>query len=132
MSERPNGAELLAVARQVLRDRLLPRLPAECRYDALMVANAIGIAAREAEAGDAPLRAELAGIAALYGEPVARATNREALTDAVDAGNRRLARDIRAGAFDGREGALRRHFRRVLADQLAVSNPKVLEQRRQG
>jgi hypothetical protein len=130
MAERPSGAELLAIARQVLRDRLLPRLPEDCRYDTLMVANAMAIAAREAEAGETPLRAELAGIAALYGETAADPAGRQALTQAVAAANRRLARDIRDGAFAGREAALRRHLDRVVAGQLAVSNPKALDRRR--
>lgn len=133
MPERPTGPELLEVARTVLRERLLPRLPADCRYDALMVLNAIGIAAREAEADTAPLWAELQRRADLYHEPAPQPEprTRAALVDALAEANRRLANEIRAGAFadPGRVAALRAHLRRTLTDQLAVSNPKALRSR---
>lgn len=130
MPERPSGSELLEVARSVLRERLLPRLPADCRYEALMVLNAIGIAAREAEADTAPLHAELHRLADLYHEPPPQPepVTRSALVDALAKADRRLARDIRAGAFADpcRAAALRAHLRLTLDDQLAVSNPKAL------
>ncbi len=132
MRERPFGPELLEVARQVLRERLLPRLPVECRYDALMVANAMGIAAREAEAGTAPLRAELQRLAGLYDEPPPEAVTPQEFLLALKAANQRLARGIRAGAFADREAAVRQHLRRTLADQLVVSNPKVVGGRSAG
>lgn len=133
MPERPSGAELLEVALKVLRERLLPRLPADCRYEALMVANAIGIAAREAQADTTPLRAELQRLAGLYHEPAPQPepATRAGLVRALETANRRLARDIRAGSFSGPErgAALRAHLRLTIADQLAVSNPKVLGSR---
>lgn len=49
MNNRPYGNELLAAARRSLLDDLLPLLPAEKTYDALMIANAMSIAARELE-----------------------------------------------------------------------------------
>ncbi len=45
--DRPDGAELLAEARRVLREEILPLLQGQARYKAAMVANAVGIAARE-------------------------------------------------------------------------------------
>jgi hypothetical protein len=132
MRERPFGPELLDVARRVLRERLLPRLPADCRYDALMVANAMGIAARDAEAGTAPLLAELEGLANLYGSAPPQATTQQQLFGALRAANQRLARDIRAGSFTDRDPAVRAHLRRSLEDQLAVSNPKAVGGRRAG
>lgn len=47
MNNRPYGNELLEVARRTLLDELLPLLPPEKTYEALMVANAMAIAARE-------------------------------------------------------------------------------------
>ncbi|MFW7340123.1 DUF6285 domain-containing protein [Pollutimonas sp. H1-120] len=47
MNNRPYGNELLSVARRTLLDELLPLLPPEKTYDALMIANAMAIAARE-------------------------------------------------------------------------------------
>lgn len=49
MNNRPYGNELLHAARQALLDGLLPLLPADRTYDALMIANAMAIAARELE-----------------------------------------------------------------------------------
>ena len=43
MKNRPYGNELLEVARRTLLDELLPLLPAEKTYEALMVANAMAM-----------------------------------------------------------------------------------------
>ena len=55
MARNPDGAELLAVAREVLLQELLPLLPAEKKLDTLMIANAMGVAAREIASGNAQL-----------------------------------------------------------------------------
>jgi len=73
MLEKPDAADLLATAREVVLTELLPVLPAEKAFAARMVANAIAIALREAEADVASVPA--ADLAA-------------------------LAREIRAGAHD--------------------------------
>jgi hypothetical protein len=49
MDDRPDGAELLAVARATLLEDLLPELPQSRRYQALMIANAMAMARRELE-----------------------------------------------------------------------------------
>ena len=51
MSTNAVDTDLLAIARSVLRDELLKALPDHKRYEALMVANAMAIAAREATLG---------------------------------------------------------------------------------
>jgi len=89
MRENPTGAELLAIAREVLRKELLPLLPKDKQYDALMIANAMGIAERQLQTGDAPARAEAAELAALLRQQGDLASL-----------NQRLAQGIRAGAFD--------------------------------
>ena len=89
MRERPTGAELLAIAREVLRRELLPLLPKDRQYDALMIANAMGIAERQLQAGDAPAQAEAAGLARLLGEAGDLASL-----------NRQLAARIRDGGCD--------------------------------
>ncbi len=45
--DQPQGAELLAQARNVLTDRVLPNLSAETRYQALMAIRAIELSRRE-------------------------------------------------------------------------------------
>jgi hypothetical protein len=47
MRDRPKGADLLDVARISLLEEVAPLLKGQPRYIALMVANAIGITARE-------------------------------------------------------------------------------------
>ena len=58
MRERPDGRELLAAARRVLREKLLPQVDPALRHDLLMVVNAISIAERGLALGTAPLDAE--------------------------------------------------------------------------
>src|SRR5690606_24232383 len=94
----PDGPDLLDVARRRLVDELLPMLPADRRFDVLMIANAMGIAARESRGGEDELRAALARLAALYGEAV-EPTPVAGVRDRLSRLNRRLAADIRAGVF---------------------------------
>ncbi|MHB8766326.1 MAG: DUF6285 domain-containing protein, partial [Deferrisomatales bacterium] len=69
MVDRPGGAELLTAARSLLRDELLPLLPADRRYGALMAANAMAIAARDLELGERLARQDAAELAEFLGEP---------------------------------------------------------------
>jgi hypothetical protein len=64
MLEKPGAADLLATARQVVLEELLPALPPEKALAARMVAAAIALALREGAAtGEAALRARLADLA---------------------------------------------------------------------
>ncbi len=65
MREQPDGQALLAIARSVLREQLLPLLPKEQHYQALMIMNAMSIAERQLQYGDAPQRHERQALAAL-------------------------------------------------------------------
>jgi hypothetical protein len=47
MTDRPDARELLEIARATLAAELLPLLPADKRMTGLMVASALGMAARE-------------------------------------------------------------------------------------
>ena len=127
MRDRPSGAELLAIARETLLGELLPHAPDAQRYNALMVAAAMAIAAREAEAGDGALVAERESLTALYGE-VRNAD--EPLEAVLGRLNRRFAADLRAGAFDapdGRQAAAWRLLRQATMAKLLECNPKYLE-----
>jgi hypothetical protein len=133
MRDHPDGAELLQAARALLRDTLLPALPAEHRHAALMIANAMGIAERQLRAGDAPALEEWRSLRLLLGlddpqEPSTPPIDGE--VEATLAGlNRVLVQRIRAGDADpGRplRAALRHHLEFVALQRLAESNPKVL------
>ncbi|NQU58873.1 MAG: hypothetical protein HQ513_16715 [Rhodospirillales bacterium] len=47
MNNKSNGADLLELARQTLRQQLLEHIPADKKYLSLMVAYAMGIVARQ-------------------------------------------------------------------------------------
>jgi hypothetical protein len=126
VNNRPNASELLAIARATFTAEILPALPEELRYNALMIANALAIARREIEAGDTPLRAEFERLTTLLSE-IPREVAGEALPAALADYNRRLASQIRAGRFDREERAvLLEHLRKTTEEKLAVSNPKAL------
>jgi hypothetical protein len=55
MLEKPDAADLLATAREVVLNELLPALPPEKAFAARMVAGAIAIALREAAADTSAL-----------------------------------------------------------------------------
>jgi hypothetical protein len=106
--------ELLEVARATLRENVLPRVAPEGRYDAAMLANALGIAARELAQGAVAREAERADLAALLGDP-------EASLDDLRA---RLCREIRAGSLpESAEPRLRAVLLAAVRRRLAISNP---------
>lgn len=107
-------AALAVLARRTLLDEVLPHVPDAQRYQTLMVANALGIAARELESGAEGRAAIAQAMARLAGEGDA-ATLR-----------RRLAAAIRSGALDD-EPALVPLLRRDVEAALAIANPKYLE-----
>jgi Domain of unknown function (DUF6285) len=147
MRDLPEGAKLLSLARDVLLDELLPLLPAERRIDALLVANCLAIAEREAMLGAAPAAAR--EVAKLYrAESVSSSAEAGAAppadchaaakpeSDAPPAllGDqselwRRFARDLRNGAFEDsaeRERQARAILWRLTLAKLRLANPKFL------
>ena len=116
--DQPAGEALLEAARRLLLDELLALLPAERRYDGLMIANAMAIAARELRDAGAGAEAAAQRLSAFY----------EDGTSATETLARRLVADIRAGRFDDGPARERlvRLLRAELSDRLAISNPKAL------
>ena len=127
MRNSPDAAGLLRVARETLLNELLDALPEERHYAVRMAASALAMAAREAETGEADLVKELRLLAELYGEDVVQSAGAN-LHERITKMNKRFARDIRDGIFDG---ACARGVHALLMDQvrarLAISNPKYLE-----
>lgn len=111
-------ADLLRVARTSLRDKLMPTLSSEQRYEAAMIANVIAIAVREVELG-----------------PRTRAAERELLAGFLDDAEtdltglrRRLCAAIREGRIEeSREAALRQLLHARTRALLAISNPGYAE-----
>ncbi|MCY1046164.1 DUF6285 domain-containing protein [Corallococcus sp. bb12-1] len=114
MREPPEGAALLAIAREVLRKELLPLLPGDKVYAALMVANAMGIAERQLQQGEGPQREEQQALAALL-----------KTEGALESLNREFATRIRRGEFDEDDEA-RRLLWESTVQRVRESAPKAL------
>ena len=117
MRMKPDAHNLLATALAAFRADVLPFVPAEKRYTALMIANALGIAEREIAASAHLQPAALSGV-----------YDTMALT-ADEASERRFAADIEAGAFDAPGEKRKAAFAAVKAlnaARLAITNPKLL------
>jgi hypothetical protein len=128
-AERPRAEELLNEARRHLLETLLPLLPADRRYDGLMVANAMAIAARETNLRQDLLRQEVRGLTMLLGLPDAPGERSMEGHDRLRELEARLAHDIREGVYDDpgpRRDAVRAYLRTSTEGQVRVSNPKAL------
>jgi Domain of unknown function (DUF6285) len=97
---------LIAECERVIRDRLLPQADGDTRYQLLMIASALGMAARELAAG-AALDAALAGPARTGGTADAAA----------------LVEALRRGDHDG-SATLYEALQASAEAALAVANPK--------
>lgn len=130
MRDEPTGAQLLDTARMLLRDELLPALPAERKHSALMIANAMSIAMRQLHNGDGGDREEFESLNTLLfgdGRQAPPASGGE-LRGQLKELNRELSRRIRGGEADaGAWGeAARLHVGQVIRAKLMESNPKYL------
>lgn len=113
MRNRPSGTELLDIAREVLREKLIPDLGPDQRYDALMVANAMAIVMRQMEAGEQTTADERKALSEHLG--------REGTLESL---NRELALRIRNGHTDGTE--IWRTLHMTALARVSESNPKYL------
>ncbi|WP_207460455.1 DUF6285 domain-containing protein [Azospirillum sp. SYSU D00513] len=112
----PDAAGLIAIALKTFRETVLPAVPAEQRFAALMIANALSIAERELTVREDPALADA----------LRRLTGAEGDVPNL---SRRLCTAITEGAFDGRLGSadeLRDTLWALTWARLAVSNPKHL------
>lgn len=102
INDEPDARGLVSIALRTFRDSVLPAVPAERRFEALMIANALGIAERE-----------------LAAKPDA----------ALEARTPQLCRDIEAGAYDPpeRQADLRKVLWELTRARLAISNPRLLD-----
>lgn len=116
MREQPDGAALLAIARDTLKNELLPLLPKESHYRALMILNAMGIAGRQLQAGEGPQQEEQAELAAWLG----RSGDLPELC-------REFARRVREGAADD-DAQARQLLWRMTAQRVRESSPKALRE----
>jgi hypothetical protein len=116
--DQPGAADLLKIAREVLREDVAPAVSGETRFNVLMVANAMAMAIREVEQGAELDEAALSDLVALYEDTGATAADL----------SRKLARDIRTGFFDEGAKAVELHdlLMTDIRRRLAIGNPRYL------
>jgi hypothetical protein len=122
MNDHPTPLELIRIANLTLQSDVLPDARPDQLYPLRMIANALGIAARELEAHDKDATDETRGLNLLYND----SRNFEDLQQR----NRQLARDIRHGSFENdfaRQAQLRQHLVLVARRKLAAAYPKGLQ-----
>jgi hypothetical protein len=123
MNGHPNALELLRIANHTLTQEILPDAKPEQLYTLRMIANALGITARELESRDADMASESRSLAALY--------ENTAQTESLQQLNQALARDIRGGKFEQsaeQEMQLRQHLLSVARAKLAITYPRALSE----
>lgn len=116
MHDLPDAQALIQEARRTLLEALADALPKARRYDALMIANALAIAAREMEDGAAAHEADRHAVADYLGAGQER-------DERADLG--RLADEIRAGKHDG-AAALHKLLQESTLRRLRITNPKLV------
>ena len=119
MRDLPTGPALLALARDVLLNELMPLLPPTAHLEARLIANSMAIAEREALSGAAPALGIRHELEELYGEG----------GEGEPGLLRRFARDLRAGTFE--KGGPRGHHAREILWRLTIAklrdaNPRFL------
>lgn len=119
MRNQPRTQDLLVIARQTLLDELLPTLGGEQRYTALMIANAMGMAARECEAGDSE---EDKAMTVLRRYLTANGVSETGTADEPE-----LARCIRDRKLPAQDQALHQTLMAITESKLKLSNPKYLK-----
>lgn len=114
--DRPTASELLVAIADLLREEVTPALDkTEPRlgFQMRVAANALAILEREARLGPAADAREHERLAKLLG--------RDGTLEDL---NRELARQLRRGERDERDGALMAHLEATVADKIAIANPK--------
>ena len=125
-----DATDLLATARDALLSELLPALPKDKRYTAMMIANVLAVASREHQSGREAVHHETERLVALLAglDPDAQPPGVALRLRDVSLLRRAASVAIREGRFDDarEQTALRAHIRQTSADWLAISNPKAL------
>lgn len=121
MQDAPSAAELVEAVREFLEQEVAPgQTDRRARFRTLVAINALAIAQRELESGEALAREELDSLALLLDARLDPGPPRERLLEL----NRELCARIRRG--EAPPGTLA-HLRRVGAAKLRVASPRYLE-----
>lgn len=129
MRERPEAHELLAIARATLKNDILAALPADKKYAALMIANAMSIAERQYAVGNKNYQTEFDALCQVLGvSPLSYLEKLDKLEDPLNCANREVAVLIRNGYFDNPETQqkLKQLLWSSVTARVRESNPKAL------
>lgn len=123
MINQPETRDLLIEAREVLLDSLAPELAGEHKYQALMIANAMGMAIREIEQREQgePEQTDSALQAFLARQPSDAPDDRSVEAEGE------LARAIYERRLDGTDASLRSVLRTLTETRLRINNPGYLK-----
>lgn len=122
MNDRPTPLELIQIANDTLAREVLPNAKPEQLYPLRMIANALGIAARELAAHDKDIADETRGLNLIY--------NDSKNFNELKSRNRQFASDIRTGKFESsraQEAQVRQHLIVTARRKLAAVYPKGLQ-----
>jgi hypothetical protein len=111
----PDAVTMLGAAVKYMEAELLPTLEGYHRFKTRVTINVLAMIKRELEMRDGHAAAERERLAAILGH-----------AGEVEELSRELADKIQAGALSSDDPALRAHIRQILADALAINNPKWL------
>jgi hypothetical protein len=111
----PDAVTMLGAAVKYLEDELMPTLEGYHRFKTRVTINVLAMIKRELEMRAGQSAAERERLSAILGH----GGETEELS-------RELADKIQSGAVSCEDPALRAHVRQVLADALAINNPKWL------
>jgi len=118
MNDRPRGDELLATARTVIREQLLPLVSKEHKRDVLMVMNAMSIAERQLRGCEPDDPEQVKGLEQLLEQSFADlASASKVFVQFIREGGADPGQPKRGQTFDWLRASVRR--------KLVESNPKV-------
>lgn len=127
MRTSPDARGLLEIAAKSFREDILPAVPPDKRYTALMIANALAIVERELAGLEDAGHAMLAALAPLYGEDADDSLSAADLRKRVDGLQHRLSIEIAAGDFDhDGQDVLMECLEKIVRARLGITNPKAL------
>ncbi len=128
MLDQPKPEEILEVVAKMLREQLIPQLPAAAAFHARVAANAIDLVRRQIATGECLERASLARLRALLGHDGANAAAADAAPHAAphaphaaNAANAELAADADADALE------RELCERIRDRSLTASSPGLMD-----
>jgi Domain of unknown function (DUF6285) len=109
----PDAVTMLGAAVKYLEDELLPTLDGYHRFKTRVTINVLAMIKRELEMREGQAAAERERLTAILGHG-----------GEVEELSSELADKIKSGAVSSDDAALRAHIRHILADALAINNPK--------